>query len=273
MKNISIHKEDTYEKNIEYFHVLTVSISFVGLVLIIALGIVPASFAVESDSLFVGDVNDNTVKRFDASNGAFQGVFVKRSLAGLHGVRGLVFEPDGNLLVSDQNSGTATHGEILQYSTDGQLLARVVPHSDPNAPAAPRGMVLWNENLFVADFTTESQINQPVAPGSLLKYSSSGVFIADLTPGNDLFPTASFHPCGVVIGPDGLLYVSNVPTNPPALGGQVLRFDPNTGDFIDVFIDSAGGATCDCVDELNRPEGLVFDPDGNRTLHHKFPSE
>ena len=66
-----------------------------------------------------------------------------------------------------------------------------------------------------------------------------------------------FHPRGAVIGPDGLLYVSNYANLITGLGGQVLRFDPATGNFIDVFINSTGG-----VGELNRPEGLVFGPDG-----------
>ena len=42
--------------------------------------------------------------------------------------------------------------------------------------------------------------------------------------------------------------------------GTSLRFNPKTGDFVDVFIASAGGTD---VGALNRPEGLVFGPDGN----------
>jgi DNA-binding beta-propeller fold protein YncE len=61
-----------------------------------------------------------------------------------------------------------------------------------------------------------------------------------------------------VIGPgDGYLYVSNYPNLATGLGGDVLRFTAG-GDFVDVFIHDDGG-----VGHLNRPEGLVFGPDGS----------
>src|SRR5262249_18850917 len=41
------------------------------------------------------------------------------------------------------------------------------------------------------------------------------------------------------------------------LGGEVMRFDPVSGNFLGDFVES------DAVNDLNRPEGLVFGPDGN----------
>jgi hypothetical protein len=64
----------------------------------------------------------------------------------------------------------------------------------------------------------------------------------------------------LVIGPDGKLYVANRPgttLDGHSLGGDVLRFDPLTGEFIDVFIHDTGG-----VGHLNGPEGICFGPDG-----------
>jgi DNA-binding beta-propeller fold protein YncE len=67
----------------------------------------------------------------------------------------------------------------------------------------------------------------------------------------------------MVLNPrDGLLYVSNCPNLTldagAGNGGQVPKFDPNTLQFKGVFIDDTGG-----IGGLNRPDGLVFGPNGN----------
>src|SRR5437016_2552957 len=71
----------------------------------------------------------------------------------------------------------------------------------------------------------------------------TGAFLGVFTSGGGLD-----HPTGVLIGPDGNLYVGSAFTN------QVKRFNRTTGAFIDNFA-SGGG--------LDAPNGMSFGPDGN----------
>jgi DNA-binding beta-propeller fold protein YncE len=99
------------------------------------------------------------------------------------------------------------------------------------------------------------------------------VFLSNLNPPANF--SVEFHPRGVVIGPDGLLYVSNAPTL-GGLHGQILRFDPLRLDaggsvaFKDVFISDVAVMPSPIAlsppsnqSSFNRPDGLVFGPDGN----------
>ena len=66
------------KNNMQNWHGLRARISIVVLMLIVGLGITPILYA--SDSLYVGDGSDNTVKRFDADTGMFLGEFIKTIL-------------------------------------------------------------------------------------------------------------------------------------------------------------------------------------------------
>ncbi len=225
------------------------------------------------DSLYVGDQSDNTVKRFDADTGAFQGAFVNKGNSPIKGPRGLIFNLDGDLLIANQNAGANKSGEILKHrGTTGEFLGALVPHNDPNAPFALSGIVLrivpGADVLFVAD---QSSVGKNNPPGRLLAYTGNGVLFADLTPDPvtqfpGAFSTDEFHPRGVVLGPDGLLYVSVTHDLDPKsanfnpIAGWILRFNPsNNGAFHDVF---ARYTSTGCATHLHRPDGLAFGPDG-----------
>jgi len=60
------------------------------------------------------------------------------------------------------------------------------------------------------------------------------------------------NPTGIAFGPDGSLYVSSSASN------RILRFDGETGKFLDVFIED---------ESLQRPFSLMFGPD-----HHLYVS-
>ena len=159
-------------------------------------------------------------------------------------------------------------GDIQQFLLrTGEFAGFLVPHennlgeNNPDAPFAPDAAVLIKGILFVSNFTAGSTPTS-VPPGAIYVFKGDGTLLKKIDSPPAL-AAGSFHPRGMVLNPkDGLLYVANCP-NPIAggnagNGGQVLKFDPSTLEFKGVFIDDPGG-----VNGLNRPDGLVFGPDGN----------
>jgi DNA-binding beta-propeller fold protein YncE len=208
-----------------------------------------------ADVLYVADVFDNTVKRFNAETGAALdglGAFVQPDSGGLDGPRGILFDATGNLLVANQNVNLKISGDILRYSGQtGQFLGALVPSSDKNAPFAPQGIVI-DSKLYVANLTAAGNTS---STGSVKTYDPSGNFLGDLAAKG--FPNHDNHPRAIVFGPDGKIYVSVRDLDKEGLGGSVLRFNAD-GSFDKVFITDTGG-----VGQLNRPQGLVFGPNGN----------
>ena len=227
--------------------------------LVMLLAIIPIASigtAIAADFLYIGDA-DNTVERFNDS-GTFINTFVS---SGLLGPMGIIFEKTEklntrSLLVANQNVGTDKPGDILKYDRDtGAFEKELVLSTDPNAPYAPHGIVQKGSQLYVADLGDIGR------PGNVSVYDEeSGKFLEILA--QNAIQDLNYHPRSLVFGPDGNLYVSvrdlsDENMKKGQIGGDVLRFTPN-GKFIGVFIHDNGG-----VGQLNRPEGLVFGPDGN----------
>lgn len=210
--------------------------------------------------LYIGDVGDDTVKAFDAKTGDYLGDLVTSGSGGLSGPMGLIFS-GGKLVLANQNFGF-DNGEILRYTRRiGDFEDALVASTDPNAPYAPRGIIRspYRNQLYVADVGTAG--GDCANEGRVARYRlSNGRYLGDLGRAGFEDP---FHPRGLVIGPDGFLYVSAIgcpiPRDPlfDPLAGYILRFDPRSGEFIDVF------ASNETIPELHRPEGLVFDEHGN----------
>lgn len=226
-------------------------------VLLSALSATQSSVAQE---LFIGDVGDNSVKHFDIANGTYLGAIVPSSTAGLRGPMGMIVT-EGQLVVVNQNINTGSRGEVLKFDvTSGTFIGKLVASSDRDAPFFPQGIARGgpDHNFYVADVGAQS--GKCSNQGDVKMYDAAGAFLGNLD--RQAF-TSEFHPRGVVFGPDGLLYVSAVgclePKDPAfnRLTGYILRFNPATKAFVDVF---ASDAT---VPDLHRPEGLVFDSQGN----------
>lgn len=239
------------------------------LVAVVGLGGWSVAQTAMADNVFIGDVGDNSVKSFDATSGAFSGTFVASKSAGLRGPMGMIFTGK-ELVVVNQNLGagpggnSGQRGEILRFDgATGTFIGKLVASSDRNAPFFPQGIVRGGPDnaFFVADVGDQS--NKCANEGNVKEYDSAGAFVANLD--RHEF-TAEFHPRGIVFGPDGFLYVSSVacldPTDPlftpqsPQIG-YILRFDTSKKAFVKVV---ASNVT---VPNLHRPEGLVFDSNGN----------
>jgi DNA-binding beta-propeller fold protein YncE len=184
-------------------------------------------------------------------------IFVRpgRPLAANFGQHGDRFKRE--LWLANQNVGQAQNGTILRYDGfSGAFKGPLVNFTSDQSPVAPRGIALWNY-LFVASDEGEDKFDD----GRLCVYTTDGVAILPGLEAPSDGPAAKphFHPRAVVIGPDGMLYVSNAPNTPDQgnLGGQILRYNPRTLKFDKVFTGDETFA------DFNRPEGLVFGPDGN----------
>ena len=204
-------------------------------------------FTRDRDTLYIGDGGDDTIKSFDAHTGHYVGVSDGPGISGLRGPRGIVVDGD-ELLVVNQNVNLDISGEVLRYSADtGEYLGGLVPATDANAPFAPDGMVLGGAgDLFLANVLRKANTGPPCRVNH---YAGDGSFLGEAKVKNN-----EHHPRGVVVGPDGLLYASTRDFT-SGLGGTVLRFSANGR--AEVFIDDKGG-----FGQLNRPDGLVFGPDG-----------
>jgi hypothetical protein len=240
-----------------------------------------------AESLYIGDEHTMAVNRVDAVTGAYQGAFIPTDpnspdgygVGGIDGPRGLLFF-EGKLFLNNQNEYQPPNdnypGEVLEYAGNtGQFLGALVPcqpvapYNRPcsaDAPFNPRQLVAGpGHTLFVADLG-DFGADTPPFPGRIAQFDSmTGQFLGNLDATGFTAP-GGFNPRGLVWGPDGMLYVSVVgnlqgtdTTPPDRISGYIVRFNPITSKYANVFTSNAGAG---CAADLHRPEGLVFGPDG-----------
>ena len=100
-------------------------------------------------------------------------------------------------------------------------------------------------DMCVSSYLTNAVLRYDETTGASLGYCATGGGL--------------MRPTGVAFGPNGNVYVSN------SNGNSVLRYDGQTGEFIDTFVASGSGG-------LFEPQALAFGPDGDLYVLNWFLS-
>ncbi len=161
------------------------------------------------------------VNRYDGTTGAFIDNFIAPGSAGPIIPRGLIFPGDGNLYLSNIPQCDGAGGSVLQFDgTSGAFLGTFATGGGLDRPHmlsfGPDG------NLYVASYTN----------GAVMRYdgTTGNPFPADGQSGAVFVPSGAAGlslAVGLVFDPNGNLLVSSMGSN------KVLRFDGNSGSFID----------------------------------------
>jgi sugar lactone lactonase YvrE len=202
----------------------------------------PVSLAIGLDgNLLVVDAQTSELKRFDRTTGAFIDVFASTNL--VHPVGITIHQ--GNLYVCNTNppQGIQRFDAITGAHTGSFVTTLVNPR--PNDvkvnPANGRLYVLYYNAATV-------EVLDPTSMSSL------GLLMPE---GNPIGSGGLRTPQAIAFGPDGNLYIS---------GGLspmgVRRYNPSTGAFIDLFVDTGSVA----------PTGIAFGPDQNLYVAIQNPS-
>lgn len=208
------------------------------------------------DRLYVTSQATGEILSYDAETGTFLGILIGDDpttpnvdeSGGLQAPGSLLLGPGNRLYVASQLTD-----EIRRYEVQtGQFIDTFVT-DDPSTLDVDEsgglqgvtGLVLSPAGqLYVSSFHTNQILRYDVHTGVFL-----GAVVADNPSTSDDESGGLKGPSGLVVGPDGHLYVSSSDTH------EVLRYDGGTGVLIDRFITATKGG-------LESPGQLAFGPDG-----------
>jgi sugar lactone lactonase YvrE len=223
--------------------------------------------------LYVASLGNGKVVRYDTERKSFKDAFTTVSVSGIAKPQPIEprFDSDGNLTVSTfeggrifkfqgprteaLNSGSAARKTAAK---PGTLLLTYKPPSRPSAPSGAAALATLNtayasgttfaSTTLLASSSTAAPpkkrvfidaVNPKTLVGEIQEFLDDGTFVSRFIPNGT---GGLVLPGGISMGPDGKLYVANVRVNEnfKDIGSQILRFDPNTGKFLGVFIEGKG---------------------------------
>jgi virginiamycin B lyase len=132
--------------------------------------------------------------------------------------------PDGNLWFTEVNAN-----KVVKVTTSGNFTAYTIPIANGIPGAITTGP---DGNLWFTEITGSCGPSLCDSAGKVVKVSTSGSF-TEFTP-----PSAGYFPTGVTAGPDGNLWVTEVPRGLEATGGKVAKVT-TSGVFTEYTIPSA----------------------------------
>ncbi|MCO6458585.1 MAG: tandem-95 repeat protein [Pirellulaceae bacterium] len=240
----------------------------------------PTDMVFRGGDLYVASSLNDRVLRYDGTFGTSLGVYIGAALGGLDDPQGIAFDGMGNLYVNSRGANAVFVYDnqpvpaLLTTLTDPLLLQpglglRFSPGggslyvSSTGADSVLRydfGLMVFTpyvipgaggldgpEDIVFVNGNTQMLVSSSLDDKILLY--DRGIFAATFDRTFVPFGTGGLNdPRDMVIGPDGLLYISSWQSD------SVVRYIPETKTFDTVFVTSGSGG-------LNGPHGLTFGPD------------
>lgn len=199
------------------------------IVLSIGTAIGLATFPVQA-ALLVSSSDNNSVKQYDETTGAYIRDFVTSGSGGLSSPQDLVIGPNGNLFVSSPITDS-----VKEYSgTSGEFIGDFVSSED--GVSRPNGLTFSSDgSLFVVSARVPGIISDRYIPKGVLQFDRTGKLLDSIQTGVNGF-TAS--PIDVTTGgPDENLFVSESGFRDP--NGFIRQYDIKTKSLLDILDPSA----------------------------------